>query len=75
MKNSQQDALYRVTLILLMWRIWRTPNNTSKQQMEINSAFKGLIYYSYSALYVSGDVFAHHQEHLTVFTASDTIPK
>jgi hypothetical protein len=29
-----------------------------------------LIYYSWSALYVSGDVFAHHQEHLTVFTAT-----
>jgi hypothetical protein len=25
-----------------------------------------LIYYSKSALHVSGDVFAHHQEHLTV---------
>jgi len=32
-----------------------------------------LIYYSYSALHVSGDVFAHHQEHLTVFTASGSI--
>jgi len=31
------------------------------------------IYYSYSALHVSGDVFAHHQEHLTVFTASVNI--
>jgi hypothetical protein len=31
-----------------------------------------LIYYSLSVLrvHVSGDVFAHHQEHLTVFTAS-----
>jgi len=28
-----------------------------------------LIYYSLSALHVLGDVFAHHQEHLTVFTA------
>jgi hypothetical protein len=28
-----------------------------------------LIYYSLSALHVSGDDFAHHQEHLTVFTA------
>ena len=27
-----------------------------------------LIYFSLSALHVSGDVFAHHQEHLTVFT-------
>jgi len=32
-----------------------------------------LIYYSCSALYVSGDVFAHHQIHLTVFTASGSI--
>jgi hypothetical protein len=29
-----------------------------------------LIYYSKSALHVSGDVFAYHQEHLTVFTVS-----
>jgi hypothetical protein len=27
-----------------------------------------LIYYSKSALHVSDDVFAHHQEHLTLFT-------
>jgi len=33
----------------------------------------GLIYYSYSGLHVSGDVFAHYQEHLTVFTASGSI--
>jgi len=32
-----------------------------------------LIYYSLSALHVSGDVFAHHQEHFTVFTASGNI--
>jgi len=29
-----------------------------------------LIYYSKSALHVSGEVFAHHQEHLTVLTVS-----
>jgi hypothetical protein len=29
-----------------------------------------LIYYSKSAVHVSGDVFTHHQEHLTVFTVS-----
>jgi len=33
----------------------------------------GLIYFSLSALYVSGDVFAQHQEHLTVFTVSGSI--
>jgi hypothetical protein len=27
-----------------------------------------LIYFSLSSLHVSGNVFAHHQEHLTVFT-------
>jgi hypothetical protein len=32
-----------------------------------------LIYFSLSALHVSGDVFAHHQEHLTVFTVSGSI--
>jgi len=31
------------------------------------------IYYSKSALYVSGYVFAHHQEHLTVFTVSGLV--
>jgi hypothetical protein len=32
-----------------------------------------LIHYSKSALHVSGDVFANHQEHLTVFTLSGSI--
>jgi len=32
-----------------------------------------LIYYSLSGLLVSGDVFAHRQEHLTVFTVSGSV--
>jgi len=32
-----------------------------------------LIYYSKSVLYVWGDVFVHHQEHLTVFTVSGSV--
>jgi len=32
-----------------------------------------LIYYSKSAVHVSGDVFAHHHEHLTVFTVSGSV--
>jgi len=32
-----------------------------------------LIYYSLSALHVSGNVFAHHQEHLNLFTVSGSI--
>jgi len=33
----------------------------------------GLFICTQSALHVSGEVFAHHQEHLTVFTASDIV--
>ena len=29
-----------LTLILLTWRIWRAPNNTSRWQMGFNSAIK-----------------------------------
>ena len=36
-------------------------------------ALYGLIYYSKSALHVLGDVFDHHQEHLTVFTVSGSV--
>jgi hypothetical protein len=32
-----------------------------------------LICYSKYALHVSGDVFAYHQEHLTVFTVSGSV--
>ena len=44
---------------------------TNKMQLRVYR----LIYYSKSALHVSGDAFAHHQEHLNVFTASDNIVK
>ena len=33
----------------------------------------GLFICTQSAIHVSGDVFAHHQEHLTVFTVSDIV--
>ena len=32
-----------------------------------------LIYYSKSAVRVSGDIFAHHQEHFTIFKVSGSI--
>ena len=35
--------VYDLTLILLTWRKWRTPNNASNWQMEFNSAFEALI--------------------------------
>jgi len=51
---------------LLMQRFNFKSNYENNQQ----DALYRLIYYSKSALHVSGDVFAHHQEHLTVFTVS-----
>jgi len=48
----------------------RTTNNYRNNK---KYAIYRLIYYSKSALHVSGDVFAHHQEHLTVFTASGSV--
>jgi hypothetical protein len=32
-----------------------------------------LIYYSTSAVHVSGNIFTHHQEHLSVFTVSGSV--
>ena len=46
-------------------------NYASNQQDE--TIYRLIYYYSQSALRVSGDVFAHHQERLTVFTAYGSI--
>jgi hypothetical protein len=52
---------------------------TSEKVLKVNyennqqDALYRLIYYSRSALHVSGDVFTHHQEHLTVFTVSGSV--
>jgi hypothetical protein len=51
---------------------------TSKMQLynydnNQQDALNRLIYYSKSTLHVLGDVFAHHQEHLTVFAVSGSI--
>jgi len=48
-------------------------NTMHTMKITIKDALYRLIYYSKSALHVSGDVFAHHQEHLTVFTASGSV--
>jgi len=50
---------------LVSWMSWKCVPN--KMQL------CRLIYYYKSALHVSGDVFAHHQEHLTVFTVSGSV--
>ena len=50
-------------------------NCSSRSSYENNQqdALYRLIYYFKSALHVSGDVSAHHQEHLTVFTVSGSV--
>jgi hypothetical protein len=49
---------------------WHPACNFEHNQQD---ALYRLIYYSKSAVHVSGDVFAHHQEHLTLFTVSTSI--
>jgi hypothetical protein len=48
-------------------------NFLKKYENNQQDALYRLIYYSKSALHVLGDVFAHHQEHLTVFTVSGSV--
>jgi hypothetical protein len=50
-------------------------DNDSENDYENNQqdALYRIIYYSKSAVHVSGDVFAQHQEHLTVFTVSGSV--
>jgi hypothetical protein len=56
-------------LAKLLWKATLTFFCVNNQQ----NALYRLIYYSKSALHVSGDVFANHQEHLTIFTVSGTV--
>jgi len=64
MYMAVQKKLYRILLTVTVYYIYE--NN---QQ----DALYRLTYYSKSALHVSGDVFAQHQEHLTVFAVSGSI--
>ena len=54
---------------------WRSRIRASWYNYENNQQdpLYRLIYYSKSAVHVSLDVFAHHQEHLTVFTVSGSV--
>jgi hypothetical protein len=55
--------------------VWCSRIRASWYNYESNQqdALCRLIYYSKSAAYVLGNVFAHHQEHLTVFTVSGSV--
>jgi len=45
-KQWRRQTISWLTLILLTWRIWWASNNASRWQMEFNSAFKGLKFYT-----------------------------
>jgi len=62
---------YFVTWYTLYPKRWKhiVYNYTNNQK----DALYRLIYYSKSAVHVSGHVFAHRQEHLTVFTVSGIV--
>jgi hypothetical protein len=60
------------TIAQLKISIFGTKANKSYKNNQQDALYR-LIYYSKSALRVSGGVFAHHQEQLTVFTVSDSI--
>jgi hypothetical protein len=77
--NEQSDN-FRIYIHVVLWPkysqpTWRSWNRASWYNCVNNQqdALYRLIYYSKSALHVSGDVFAHHQEHLTVFTVSGNV--
>ena len=57
---------------LKTWRSWIRASWYNYENNQQDPLYR-LIYYSKSALCVSGDVFAHRQAHLTVFTASGSV--
>jgi hypothetical protein len=73
-KSIQEDTKYfpwihQNTKSPVCYQNYLNSNYENNQQ----DALYRLIYYSKSALQVSGDVFAHHQEHLSVFTVSGSV--
>jgi hypothetical protein len=61
------EILYATWLAFMNPCMWYNYENNQQY------ALYRLIYCSKSALHVSGDLFAHHQEHLTVFPVSDSL--
>ena len=69
--NSGKNTRIRTHSLHLMLTALQLINSNYENNQQ--DALYRLIYYSKSALHVSDDVFAHHQEHLTVFTVSGSI--
>ena len=65
----KMDVLYHSTAVLVFRSQIHSHIVTDDQQ----DANFGLFICVLDDVHVLGDVFAHHQEHLTVFTASDIV--
>jgi hypothetical protein len=72
--NAELNPIHHLLALLVAHHILHVSRVRIKQRENLNyeinrqDALYRLIYYSKSALHVSGNVFAHHQEHLTLFT-------
>ena len=74
--ESIWQKIYAVCNFASKFVTWRSCNRASWYNCKCRPTrcnYIGLFIYSYSALHVSGDVFAHHQEPVTVFTASGNV--
>jgi hypothetical protein len=59
--------------VFMVWPLARDIKAVSNYENNQHNSLCRLVYYSKSPLHVSGNVFAHHQEHLTVFTVSGSV--
>ena len=58
--------------VLWPWGSWTRASWYNYENNQQDALYR-LIYYFTLALHVSGDVFSHHQEHLTLFTVSGSV--
>jgi hypothetical protein len=61
------------TIVRLTFKAPETKHNSDNYENHQQDALYRLIYYSKSAVHVSGNVFAHHQEHFIVFEVSGSV--
>ena len=66
------NEVLMATLHSKSWRSWVRASWYNYENNQQGALYR-LIYYSKLALHVSGDAFAHYQEHLTVFTLSVSV--
>jgi hypothetical protein len=73
-QNKFYDSSWCIKKIIndQVWRSWIRASWYNYENNQQDALYR-LIYYSKSALHVLGHVFAHHQEHLTVFTVSGSV--